>query len=275
MTNPVFTEEKHFSRSFKETVYADWCQFIQSGFDQPYLSRSLWQFLVAQCQFPAIISPAAFWAHYFDRTYVELVRFINQFGKADHPGATLGHDSWLQLGQAADLKAAMCAAMARHYPTLIQVLTWVSRRLYEAERDRDTAQMVGLTLQDNPELAGQESQLMQEYQARYEQMLPYDQVIWSFASEADLRRLLAEAMAIRAEAQPAAEAKPVNQPALFELFQNAPQTAESAPADQLPNHQQAGDPYFAALRDRLKREAHPQTTRGGETHARRQDGLST
>jgi hypothetical protein len=134
--------------------------------------------------------------------------------------------------------------------------------------------MVALTLQDKPELAGQETQLMQEYQARYEQMLPYDQVIWSFAAEADLRRLLAEAMTLKSEAdQPEPEAKPVNQPALFELFQNAPQSTEPAAVER-PATDQTGDPYFAALRDRLKREAHPQTTRGGETHARPKDELS-
>jgi hypothetical protein len=259
---PTFTNEKQFSSKLKDQIYSDWCDLIHSGFEKRHMTRPLWHFLIAQCQFHGLVSPELFWEAYFDQTFLPFARFVNQFGRSDHPGVLMNHDGWLTLGSAADLKRAMCDEMAQHYQRLMHILGQVSRVIYERNRDRETEEILKFAIADNPELNDSIDSLRLEYRANYERLWPYEKILWDYEVNDVLRDAFVYQAVETEENRPAeeeviSETQPIKQTAFFDLFRNAPTTTqadekvlgETALLQRLSDENQK-DPYFQALRRR-------------------------
>jgi hypothetical protein len=116
----AFVDEDYLAAAGKQQILADWQRFITSGFKKLFFTRDLYRFLHHGCDFIAHTNQETFWAYYFNSDANRLRAFLNQFGGNGY-SAEYGSHAWLD-NPAADLKGAMCQAMARLYAPLLQVL---------------------------------------------------------------------------------------------------------------------------------------------------------
>ena len=129
----------------KQQILADWRQFILSGFQRPWLTADLFDYLFHHCGLTEYLAAEQFWAQYANSDAGRLATLINQFG-GDRRHALDNSHAWL-AGTTADLKAALCDAMTPPAPPLLQVLADLAQQ-HEAMIHvwRDFARQSGVSM---------------------------------------------------------------------------------------------------------------------------------
>jgi len=117
----LLTDEPPYLTSMEKwKIFADWNEFVGSGFQFAKFSVELYQVLVQYCGFikgyPNLV---AFWTYYFDSEVDRLRLFMHQF--ATGVGAETGTPTWLNL-PFQDLKDLMRQRLGVVYTALLQTL---------------------------------------------------------------------------------------------------------------------------------------------------------